>query len=608
MYDIRARSSFHDRAAARPAAPAPVRAHDDRYGVPLRLPQSNRADIAPPEAELLRAIGRALEEQREEQRAKAARTAPLVDRIETILGNRLRAANDIGHPLLQEQPRREEPVAPAIAPMISPEPLAANREEAAEPRPLPLRRRVGVGALAMTVAATTMIGAGLPALMPAPPTLYRAETTLAVKTDAASRAAFTEAAAKGLMSARVVASTVAALKLDHDPEFAGASANALGVALDLLSATGAAADPASRAEATLKHAVEILPDAAAGTILVRVTTGDSGKSMRIATRLAEAASPADGPGGNPETDTALRKAYDEAKAELTAFTAKSGEGNVKVAVDLRRQIDRLDADLREADQTILNAKAQADRLKAAKLAGVLDGSLPSDMLSPALQDWRDKYAVARTALAQLSAELGPRHPRLLQQQAETDGLKENMGKELTRLAQAANAAAKAAVEARKGLNDRRNTLIAQSRDTGVDLARLTELGEKATAARSRLEDAASASTGTVPGGHITLIKPARATAVSAPDGLAGRSLAGAAAGLAAALAAAFLLRLRKPGAAPRQDMPLSPPLSQPLSSEPPPAPQPVPTAVDEMEVLRSEISGLRDRLLVHGLEARQPLR
>lgn len=595
MYDIRARSSFHDRAATRPAAAGPARAHGDGYGLPGGVPRSNRADIAPPEAELLRAIGRALEE----QRAKAARTPPLVDRIETILGNHLRAANDVGHPLPQEHPRREEPAAPAIEPMISPEPLAAIHEEPAEPRTAAPRRRVGGSALVMTAAAATMIGAGLPMLMPASPALYRAEATLAVKTDAASRAAFTEAAAKGLMSARVVASTVASLKLDHDPEFAGQKANALGVALDLLSATGAAADPASRAEASLKRSVEILPDAAAGTILVRVTTGDSGKSMRIAARLAEAVSPANGTGGNTESDAALRKAYDEAKAELAAFTAKSGEGNVKVAVDLRRQIDRLDADLKQADQTILEAKAPADRLKAAKLASVLDGSLPSDMLSPALQDWRDKYAVARTALAQLSAELGPRHPRLLQQQAEIDGLKENMGKELTRLAQAANVAAKTAVDTRKGLNDRRNTLIAQSRDTGVDLARLTELSEKAAAARSRLDDAASASVGTAADGHITLMKPALATAVSAPDGLTSRSLAGAAAGLAAGLAAAFLLRLRKPVAAAEEEMPLSQPLS---------LPQPVPAEVDEVEALRSEISGLRDRLLVHGLDARQPLR
>ncbi len=589
MYDIRARNSFQDRAAAGP------RAHEDSYGVS----RSSRSDIAPPEAELLRAIGRVLEE----QRARAARTAPLVDRIETILGNRLRAANDVGHPLPQEPTRHEELTVPAGEPMISSAPLAAVREEPAEPQPAAPRRRVGGTGLAMMVAAATIIGAGLPALMPASPALYRAEATLSVKSDAASRAAFTQAAAKGLLSARMVASTVAALKLDHDPEFAGTSANALGVALDLLSATGAAADPASRAEAALKHAVEILPEAAAGTILVRATTGDSGKSMRIAARLAEAVSAADGP-GDAETDAALRKTYDEAKAELAAFTAKSGEGNVKVAIDLRRQIDQLDADLKAADQNILAAKAQTDRLKAAKLAEVLDGSLPSDMLSPALQDWRDKYAVARTALAQLSAELGPRHPRLLQQQAETDRLKENMGKELTRLAQTANLAAKAAVDARKGLNDRRNTLIAQSRDTGVDLSRLTELSEKANAARSRLEEAASAAVGTAADGRIVLLKPALATAVLGTDGLTGRSLAGAAAGLAIGLAAAFLLRLRRPVADPAREKTPAPRPQAPLPSMPAQDPAPI----DEMEVLRSEVSGLRDRLRVHALEARQSLR
>ncbi|MBY3039318.1 succinoglycan biosynthesis protein exop [Rhizobium laguerreae] len=588
MYDIRARSSFQDRAAAGP------RAHEDFHGIH----RPNRPDITPPEAELLRAIGRALEE----QRARAARTAPLVDRIETILGNRLRAANDVGHPLPQELAGDDELSVPADEPMISPAPLAAVREEPSEPRPVaPRRRASGIG-LAMMVAAVTIVGAGLPTLMPASPALYRAEATLAVKSDAASRAAFTQAAAKGLLSARVVASTVATLKLDHDPEFAGASANALGIALDLLSATGAAADPASRAEATLKHAVEILPDTAAGTIRVRVTTGDSGKSMRIAARLAEAVSAADGAGGNVETDTALHKTYDEVKAELTAFTAKSGEGNVKVAIDLRRQIDRLDADLKAADQNILAAKAQADRLKAAKLAEVLDGSLPSDMLSPALQDWRDKYAVAKTTLAQLSAELGPRHPRLLQQQAETDGLKENMGKELTRLTQTANLTAKAAVEVRKGLNDRRNTLIAQSRDTGVDLSRLTELSEKANAARSRLEEATSAAVQTAADGRIVLLKPALATAVSGSDGL--RALAGASAGLAIGLAAAFLLRLRRPVAeSTSEKMRVSRPQA-PL----PPMPAQAPAPVDEMELLRSEISGLRDRLRVHALEARQPMR
>ncbi|MBX4929937.1 succinoglycan biosynthesis protein exop [Rhizobium binae] len=592
MYDIRARNSFQDRAAAEP------RPFDDPY-----RRRSKGADIALPEAELLRAIGRALEE----QRAMAARPAPLVDRIETILGNRLRAANDIGRPLAAEPAAHEKPVAAAAEPTFSPAPLAVIPEEAAGSQPAAPRYLAGRFGLVMTVVTATILGAGLPALRPVAPALYRAETTLSVKTDASSRGAFTQAAAKGLLSARVMASTVAALKLDHDPEFAGSSANALGVALDLLSATGAAADPASRAEAALKHAVEVVPDVAAGTILVTVTTGDSSKSMRIAARLGEAVSAGSGSGRNSETETALRKAYAEAKAELAAFTAKSGEGNVKVASDLRRQIDGLDADLKQADQNILATKAQADRLKAAKLAAVLDGSLPSNMLSPALQDWRDKYAVARTTLAQLSAELGPRHPRLLQQQAETDGLKENMGKELARIAQLANAAAKAAVDARKELNDRRNTLIAQSRDTGVDLARLTELREKANAARVRLEEAAS-TTGAADDGHLIVLKSPLVSKVAGTNGSIGGALTRAAAGLALGLGLAFLLFLRKSVAASATEMPVSPPVVSPSVVSPPPVPAPAAAALDEMQELRSEISGLRDRLRGHGIEVRQPRR
>ncbi|ACE89760.1 exopolysaccharide biosynthesis protein [Rhizobium phaseoli] len=591
MYDIRARNSFQDRAAAGP------RSFDDSY-----RRQSQGTAIALPEAELLRAIGRALEE----QRAMAARSAPLVDRIETILGNRLPAANDIGRPLPPEPAGHEKPIAAAEEPALPPAPLAAIREEPAGSQPTAPRHRAGRFGLVMTVVAATILGAGLPALMPVSPALYRAETTLSVRTDAASRAAFTQAAAKGLLSARVMASTVAALKLDHDPEFAGSGANAIGVALDLLSATGAAADPTSRAEAALKHAVEIVPDVAAGTILVRVTTGDSGKSMRIAARLGEAVSAGGSPGRSAETDTALRKAYDEAKAELAAFTAKSGEGNVKVAIDLRRQIDGLDAELKQADENILAAKAQADRLKAAKLAGVLDGSLPSDLLSPALQDWRDKYAVARTTLAQLSAELGPRHPRLLQQQAETDGLKENMGKELARLAQLANAAAKTAVDARKGLNDRRNTLIAQSRDTGVDLPRLTELREKANAARVRLEEAASA-TGAADDAHLIVLKSPLASRVAGTNGSIGGALTGAAAGLAIGLALALLLFLRKSAAVSATEMAVSPSVMSPSVVSPAPAPAP-PATFDEMDVLRSEISSLRHRLRGHVMEVRQPRR
>jgi uncharacterized protein involved in exopolysaccharide biosynthesis len=439
--------------------------------------------------------------------------------------------------------------------------------------------------------------------MPSSPALYTAETMLAVDAGAGNRAALVGDTVKRLSSVPVITSAVAALKLDRDPEFAGNSANALGVAFDLLSGSGAAADPASRAEAALKSAVAIIPDDRTGTIRLMVTTGDGGKSTRIAMRLSDAVTSGSAMGKAAETATALKKENDQAQAELTAFGQKNGEGNVKVATQLQRQIAGLDADLKNADGNILTAKEQADKLKAAKLTDVLEGSLAPDMISPALSDLRDRYAIAKTALAQLSADLGPRHPRLLQQQSEVDGLKDNIGKELARLAQNANAAAKAAVDARRQLSDRRNALIAQSRDTGVDLAKLTELREKASAARSRLEEEVS-TTGAIGDGRVTVRKPALVLPVSGDSNFGFSALVGGLSGLAVGLGFAFVPRFfRRQPEQVRVQVSVEVPILAPVPELAPvpalaqtPEPALVPQAAEEVDALRSQIASLRDRL------------
>jgi len=582
MHDSRAKNSFHDRATT--SSRGQRQSHAEK--------SSHPPEILPSEAELLRAIGRLLDE----QRAKARQTEPLVDRIETILGSRLQAANDIASASAAE-PSRPAPepttqfvqvqrVAPAERAPIS----TVSREIR---RPNRIRN-------ALIMAALSFGGAATPILTPSSPALYTAETMLAVDAGAGNRAALVGDTVKRLSSVPVITSAVAALKLDRDPEFAGNSANALGVAFDLLSGSGAAADPASRAEAALKSAVAIIPDDRTGTIRLMVTTGDGDKSTRIAMRLSDAVTSGSAMGKAAETATALKKENDQAQAELTAFSQKNGEGNVKVATQLQRQIAGLDADLKNADDNILAAKEQADRLKAAKLADVLDGALAPDMISPALQDLRDKYVIAKTALAQLSADLGSRHPRLLQQQSEVDSLKDSIGKELARLAQNANAAAKTAVDARKQLSDRRNALIAQSRDTGVDLAKLTELREKASAARSRLEEEVS-TTGAIGDGRVTVRKPALALPASGDDGFGVHSLIGGLAGLAVGLGLTFLPRLfrRQP-----EQVPLQVSIQAPILTPVPelvqvPERALLPQAADEVDALRSQIASLRDRFHAH---------
>ncbi|MGR9169501.1 succinoglycan biosynthesis protein exop [Rhizobium sp. KDH_Rht_773_N] len=586
MHDSRAKNSFHDRATASPRGQRQSHA-ENSFPPP---------EIRPSEAELLRAIGRLLDE----QRAKARQTEPLVDRIETILGSRLQAANDIA-----SAPEPARPV-PAPRPQLTEVHHVAPVEKASVPTvPRKGRRPNWVGSAAV-VAALSSGGAVVPILMPVSPALYTAETTLVVDAGAGNRAVLVGDTARRLSSAPVIASAVAALKLDRDPEFAGNNANALGVAFDLLSGSGAAADPASRAEAALKSAVAVVPDDRAGTIRLMVTTGDANKSTRIATRLSDAVTGGSATGKAAETAAALKRENDQAQADLAAFSQKNGEGNVKVATQLQHQIAGLDADLKKADENILAAKAQADKLKAAKLADVLEGSLLPDMISPALQDLRDRYAIAKTALAQLSADLGPRHPRLLQQQSEVDGLKDSIGKELARLAQNANAAAKAAVDARRQLSDRRNALIAQSRDTGVDLARLTELREKASAARSRLEEEVS-TTGAIGDGRVTVARPALLLPASGDNNLGFSALLGGLAGLALGLGLAFLPRLfrRQPERAqvPAPFRAPEPEHAQATALARAPQPAPVPQAAGEVDALRSQIASLRDRF--HAYKASQ---
>ncbi|TCU37129.1 succinoglycan biosynthesis protein exop [Rhizobium azibense] len=553
MYDSRLKGSIDWR---RPATTAQEGARERNLQTPF---------IRPSEAELLRVIGKALQEQHL-QRNRPPEPPHLVDRIETILETRLRAANDVR----SLEPPHHGLKAAAGAPQV----------DAANPGARPVGRRSLAKPIG-TIAVAALVGAGLPLLMPAEPAHFAAQAAFHVKAEKDERGAVIAAAVKRLLSDRTMSAAVGALKLDRDLEFTG-SQTTIGVALDLISGSGAAADAASRAEAALARMVEANADETEGTFHLKVTTAEAAKSSRIASWLSDMLT-SSAPTASAEAGAGLRKSYEDAKAQLAAFTASSGEGNVKVASDLQQRINQLDANLKIAEQRISLAKQESDRLKAAKPGDVLNGSLPLDAISPALQDARDKYVTGKATLSLLSNELGPRHPRRLAQQAVVDALKDQVEKELARQAQEAGAALKAAAEARKMLNDQRNILIAQSRDTGVDLARLTELRDKTEAARSRMADAVTATASVA--APITPVKPIQTTAVAAGPGLPVRSAVGAALAMAIGLAGMLGLRLLR---------------QRSVSAETLTVPQQPEVAEGELELLRDRLAGLRDRLQTHG--------
>ncbi|WP_431321427.1 succinoglycan biosynthesis protein [Rhizobium sp. YTU87027] len=569
MYDSNPRSQ------AIPRSPTTRR---DRIAIP-----SEAAVMPAAEAKLLGVIERALEQQRA-SRATGPEVPALVSRIGTILGKRLEAANDIEAAVVETLPVAQVPAARSTD-------AAANLNEA--PSAISERApKIGRLKPLATIGLICALGAATGCLIPTEPARYSAEGMLTVQGAGQVRAMATKAAEKTLSASHTIAATVAALKLDRDPEFSGVSSDAFSVAVDLLSTDGAAVDPVSRAEASLISKIHTMTDSQAGTIDFKVTTGSAEKSARIAGYLASVVT---GPGAatGATEDVSLKKADDAAQLELASFTQKSGEGNVKVATELQQQIGSIDAELKAAEQHIITAREKASRLKVAKVADVLAGTLDADLMSPTLVDRRNRYVAAHLSLSQLSANLGPRHPRLQAQQAEVDGLSDVIGEELGRMLREANDETKSATSDKRQLSDRRNALIAQSKDTGVDLAKLTELRDKASATRSRLEDAIT--TGAVaPGaGSVQLQKPVQTIAMPTdPRWLS--PLLGVLAGLAFGLAA-ISFKVRSALAVPVKKEPSLRTPAPALAVATPSAAAAV-EVPQEVDIIRAELAAMRDRL------------
>ncbi|MFB2567622.1 GumC family protein [Rhizobium sp. IMFF44] len=407
------------------------------------------------------------------------------------------------------------------------------------------RWSLSFGALCF-IAATALTGAAIPILLASPP-LYVSQAVLHAEGEGRGRQALLDVAAKRVVAPSVLSDIVARMKLDRDPEFTGSRAGALGVAVELLSGSGNASDAPSRAQATLRKDIAVDIDNQTGLLRLIVTSGDPARSADIANRLVIASlydpAVAKAAGTSLGVETAAdrsRKELDRASAALAEFKARYGEDRIAAAEALRQQRQQLDVQIKAADLAVRTAKARLTAVKSATPASVLSGALSGDLSSAGLDDLRSRYNAAKSQLTQLSVQLGPRHPRLLAQQATVDDLAANMRSQLQRLAVSSEADVKAALEKQAALSAQMT--VASQTGSDVDLARLGQLQDAVTTAQSRYEtDQQNA------GMMISEVRPpltvlSQAVASAAPlDGhLASNQAAGFLAGLGLALCAVFL--------------------------------------------------------------------
>ena len=423
--------------------------------------------------------------------------------------------------------------------------------------PMPRRWVFGIGSIGLVIAAS-IAGAAIPTML-APSPLYMSQTLLHAEGEGRARQALLDVAAKRAVAPSALSDVVARLKLDRDPEFTGSRAGALGVAVDLLSGNGNASDAPSRAQAALRKGVAVGVDAPTGLLRLAVTTGDPVRSADIANRLAAAtiydAAVAQAAGTSPVGDTAAdfsRKELERSSAALAGFKAQYGEDRIAAALALQEQRQQLDGDIKAADLAVRGAKARVSAVKSATPASVLSGALPGDLASAALDDLRSRYSAAKTQLTQLSTQLGPRHPRLLAQQATVDDLAAGIRSQLQRLVVSSDAALKAALENQQALSARMTALSQRSID--VDVTSLAQLQDAVAAAQSRYEADQQSPAVAQPEARAPMTVVSQAVAAAAPldSDLAGNQAIGFLGGLSLALCLIVLHRWLT-GAAPMED-------------------------------------------------------
>ncbi|OOO37121.1 GumC family protein [Agrobacterium sp. YIC 4121] len=278
------------------------------------------------------------------------------------------------------------------------------------------------------IAAATVAGAALPLLLVDSGFRgYVSQARIEVSQtayDAPDAARFLAMARRTLLSHSGLDRITADLKLKSADMVGVRNQGELGLLFDLL--TGADARPLSEREA-LNGAVgeairlELTPDE--NTLIVTGKAATPETAMRLTDYLSMRVI-ADGKAGTMtpamrETERA-RTRLDEAEAALNGFQMRHGDAVMAEAQQLEQQLRDVNDSLERTTRQQLAIQADLTAASALKPNDVFAKPLPAGVGFSALEDIRQKHSTASMALAAVSVDYGPKHPRRIAAQNAVD--------------------------------------------------------------------------------------------------------------------------------------------------------------------------------------------
>lgn len=244
------------------------------------------------------------------------------------------------------------------------------------------------------------------------------------------------AMAARLKETATLENVAAVLDLKREPLLAGGQPGAFAVATDLLTGTEKTASPLDAAlSRRLSESLSLMLSREAGQLSLAVTTPDARLSVRIANAFADAgvnraaAEAVDQAHGL----TAAREAAERAERALADFTTRPNTGDRQEETRLSAEIAAHDAAISELEGTLAEAKDKSARIAALKIADISSGTAQFDFDAPLFDAAREKFVTAKLELDTLSAQLGPRHPRLLAAQKTVEEARTRLQEALRKL-------------------------------------------------------------------------------------------------------------------------------------------------------------------------------
>ncbi len=253
-------------------------------------------------------------------------------------------------------------------------------------------------------------------------------------------------------------------------------------------------DPELKALRQLKKRIGVKRSDKAFVVDVFVTTETREKSVRVVDAIAqsylddqaEARAAASGRassalGGRLE---ALRAKVQEAEDRVVQYREEHkilAAGGILVN---EQQLSEMNVQLNASRGKTAEARARYEQITRARRAGAEGGAIPEAVLSQTIGQLRTQYAEVARQRAELGALVGPRHPSIVNLDAQILGVQKLINEELARIAAAARSELERAQASEQALEADLERLKQTAVSTNQASVRLRELDREVEASRA----------------------------------------------------------------------------------------------------------------------------